>query len=121
MNYPEGGIYLFLIVVIPVILWEYRKFKLRNIKSYKVAYIMENEFNLYAKAFREPYYFGSLDEYHQQLKPRVLDRLYEEGISERFVIHSGHNNLECRSVKDWETNFSYLRYEKVFKQGVRND
>ena len=117
---PEG-FYLFLAIVIPVIWWEYRKYKLRNIKSYKVAYIMENEFNLYAKAFREPYYFGSLDEYHQQLKSRVLDRLYEEGISKSFVTQSGHRSLECRSVKDWETNFSYLRYEKVFKQGAGND
>ncbi len=42
MANPEG-FYLFLAIVIPVIWWEYRKYKLRNIKSYKVAYIMENE------------------------------------------------------------------------------
>ena len=116
MANPEG-FYLFLAIVIPVIWWEYRKYKLRNIKSYKVAYIMENEFGMYAKAFREPYSLGSLDDHSRELKNKILDRLYEEGISERFVIISGHSKLECRSVKDWETNFSYLRYEKVFKQG----
>ena len=112
MANPEGFC-LFLAIVIPVLLWEYRKSRLRNIMSYKVAYIMETEFGLYSKAFREPYSFGSLDDYHRNLRRKVLERLFREGISESFVIQSGHRNLECRTVKDWETNFKYLRYKKV--------